>query len=99
MVLQLDFHAQAQKDIIATEAYYGSISDPLAERFMSDLERTFDLITQHPKGFQLVADGFRQAPLDHFPFVIIYQIVDVRIAVFRIFHTSQDPDKKYSAKA
>jgi plasmid stabilization system protein ParE len=91
----MHFLALASKDILEAEAYYGSISDRLGERFMNDLDRTIDLIQQHPNGFQIVAGSFRQAPLDHFPYVVIYQVFEKEIVVFRLFHTSQDPQKKF----
>ncbi len=72
MTFQLVFLALAQEDIIDAELHYGSISDNLADRFMGDLDHSIKLLHQYPLGFQLVRDGFRQVPLNNFPFVITY---------------------------
>ena len=39
---------------------------------------------------------FRQAPLDNFPYVLVYRLMNDEIVIFRLFHTSQDPDRKFA---
>lgn len=41
--------ALAQKDILETEDYYGSISEQLADRFSNDLERTIEVLIRYPE--------------------------------------------------
>ena len=89
------FLRSAEEDVLVAEQYYWKISERLGQRFMDELDRTIKIILQHPGGFQKTAAGFRQAPLDIFPYVVIYQVVEGQIVIFRLFNTRQDPEVKF----
>ena len=72
--------------------------DRLGARSLIEVQRAFAHILQNPNGFQRVHDQFRQAPLDRFPFVIVYRTDGPVVVVMRVFHTSQHPKKKVRRK-
>ncbi|REC40078.1 hypothetical protein DRF69_20310 [Chryseobacterium sp. 5_R23647] len=43
--------------------------------------------------FQKIHNDFHRLPLRVFPFIIIYKIEKKTIKIFRVFHTSQNPEK------
>ncbi|WP_410493643.1 type II toxin-antitoxin system RelE/ParE family toxin [Chryseobacterium sp. 18068] len=43
--------------------------------------------------FQKIHNDFHRLPLRVFPFIIIYKIEKETIKIFRVFHTSQNPEK------
>lgn len=58
----------------------------------------YKLIEQYPNAAARVRGLVRQRPLSRFPFVILYRPMKDHIAVLRVFHTSQDPKKKFRRK-
>lgn len=95
MSLPVIFLPLAEKDILDAEDHFATISEHLSDRFINELDRTVQIIVQHSGGFQKIVGEFRQAPLDVFPFVIVYQIIKDAIVIFRLFHTRQDPQLKF----
>ncbi len=95
---KLIYRDDADTDIAESMWWYRQRQIGLDERFLAEVENCAKYIVQFPKGFQVVYKRFRQAPLDGFPFVIIYEVFDDAIVVYRIFHTSQDPKKKFKRK-
>lgn len=52
----------------------------------------FNEIKKNPSAGSFMYDSVRYRVLKKFPFIIFYEIVnDITIAVYRIFHTSQNP--------
>jgi len=96
--LPLRFDDQARDDITHAVAWYEARRTGLGVQFLSEVLRCVDFIARHPGGFQRVHGGFRQAPLGRFPYVIIYVLFKDAIVVFRVFHASQDPRKKFRSK-
>jgi len=79
---------EADFEIISTYKWYENKSDGLGEKFLLQLEKSFNAIDINPNSFQVVYKEQRQAILNKFPFVIIYQQINLEIIVFAVFHTS-----------
>lgn len=89
---------KARQDIMDGDRWYEEKLQGLGDRFLLEVQRCLAHILQNPNGFQRVHDQFRQAPLDHFPFVVVYRTDGPVVVVMRIFHTSQHPKKKLRRK-
>jgi len=87
----LEIKDDAREDILSAFLWYEEQQDGLGERFMSDLDLTFDYLCSRPQSFQTVHRKFHQLPLHRFPFVIIYKFDEQTISVYRVFHTSRNP--------
>lgn len=74
--------------------YYEDKSIGLGERFIKSVEDYFEKIKNNPKQFQVKREEIREAYLQKFPFVIIYQIVEKIIIIYSVFHTSRNPSTK-----
>ncbi len=98
MSARLLLTSEAEDDIAEADAWYEERSRGLGERFLHEVQRCLVFIIENPKGFQRVYLQFRQAPLSHFPFVIIYRIEADMIIIVRVFHTSQHPEKRFRRK-
>lgn len=89
---------KAQQDIAKGDHWYEEKSHGLGDRFLLDVQRCLAQILDNHKGFQLVHEEFRQAPLDRFPHVVVYRTDGSLVVIMRIFHTSQNPKKKFKRK-
>ena len=87
---------KAELQIEKAFLYYDLISIKIADNFIFEVEICLNSITENPLLFQIQKNYFRQALISNFPFVVVYSIEkqDV-ILVNSVFHTSQNPKKKY----
>jgi hypothetical protein len=94
--LELVFKDEANIEFMEAFLYYEEQLEGLGERFLIELDRVILSINLAPKGFQIFnkKNGTRQIPMDVFPFVIIYKIIEKQLIIFAVFKTPQDPQKK-----
>src|SRR4051812_39445771 len=91
-------HPTAQEEINESYLFYKERSEKLADRFMSAVQKLFDTLSATPDMFPKMRDDYRQTIVKKFPFVIIYEVLehDRTVFVSHVFHTSRDPDLKYT---
>ena len=94
MVYQLELRKRAINQMQKSYDYYESKSLGLGERFLLTVEEYFEIIKNNPKQFQVKREEIREAYLQKFPFIIVYQIVKDTIIVYSVFHTSRNPSTK-----
>ncbi len=66
----------------------------LSEKFAFHLEKTYGLILEMPFGFPARRKDYRECFMGVFPFVIIYRVVNNKIIIHKVFHTSRNPKRK-----
>lgn len=94
---ELHFHARARKDILQAVTWYASRRSGLGDQFLLEVQRCLGGLVQNPERYPKIHRSFRQAPLRRFPYVVIYRPLDPGILVMRVFHTKQDPTKKFGS--
>jgi|LakMenEpi03Aug12_release.lakeMendotaPanAssembly.Ray.scaffolds.fasta_scaffold353269_3 hypothetical protein len=94
--LELVFKEDANIEFMEAFLYYEEQLEGLGERFLKELEKVILSINLSPKGFQLFnkKNGTRQIPMNIFPFVIIYKVIEKQLIILAVFKTPQDPKKK-----
>ena len=50
---------------------------------------------KHGPAYAIIDKNYRQIILKTFPYVVVYEIVEEAVVVFAVFHTSQNPIKKF----
>jgi plasmid stabilization system protein ParE len=82
------------------EAYgwYEQRREKLGELLLFEVQRCLSYILQFPNGFQRVHGTYRQARVEGFPYVIVYRVSGSTVVIMRVFHTSQDPKKKFKRR-
>lgn len=70
----------------------------LGDKFISELEKHFEIIYKNPQTFKRSYKLYREIPLKKFPFLVVYFIDDDEnlIVVASVFHTSRNPSVKFS---
>ncbi len=82
---------------MAQEAFhwYNDRQTGLGEEFLLELESDLRKIETHPKLFTVVKQRFRQYVMRRFPYVIVYEVIKDEVIVYAVFHTKQNPKRKF----
>jgi hypothetical protein len=94
MTYKLILKSNAHKDLAEAIEYYQSKRKGLGSKFLKCVHKFFDRITKNPLHYPLKSNQFREAYIQKFPYVIIYEVIDNEIVVFSVFNTHQNPTKK-----
>jgi plasmid stabilization system protein ParE len=94
MALPLHLSRRAEREVRLALWWYRLQRTGRDRRFITDLDRTFKIIQQFPRGAQVIKKNIRQLPLDRFPYVVVYAIRRKEITVLSVFNTRQHPSKK-----
>lgn len=75
--------------------YYESAQSGLGERFLSELKKRFSEILEHPQfyGFINTSQKMRDVKVNHFPYQVVYEIIENSVVVFAVFNSYQNPSK------
>jgi len=93
MGFSLKINSSAQLDLKSAIDWYESKQFGLGKRFLNDFENTLIQIQSNPYIFQL-ENNYRNALLDIFPYLVIFEIDYQEIIILAVFNTHQNPTKK-----
>ncbi len=90
------FHPLAIVEYLDSVRWYENKMIGLGNDFVFEIENVIDLIEKKPKLFQIKKAGIREAIVKHFPYLIIYKIVEKEkhVQILSVFHTSRNPNLK-----
>lgn len=78
--------------------WYREQSDFAALHLLDRVDHAIRTIQKNPFLFQIQKKDFRQVILSPFPYVLIYKARKNDVFVFKIFHTSRSPKKKFYSR-
>ena len=94
MSYTLEIKEEADLEIRDAYLYYESKQIGLGEKFLNQLEKYLEKITDNPKHFEVKKRNYREAYIRKFPYTIIYEIEGINVVVYSVFNALQNPDKK-----
>jgi plasmid stabilization system protein ParE len=94
MTYDLSLSPNSEADLLESALWYESQQIGLGEKFIQKVESYFSRIQNNPIHFPLKKGNLREAYIQKFPYVIIYEIIENEILVFAVFNTHQNPTKK-----
>lgn len=94
MIYHFSLSPNAEADLQEAALWYESHQIGLGKKFAQKVESYFFRIQNNPLHFPLKKGNLREAYIQKFPYVIIYQIIGDNIIVFAVFNTHQNPEKK-----
>jgi Plasmid stabilization system protein len=94
MIYQISLSPNAEADLLEATLWYESQQIGLGEKFLQKVESYFFRIQNNPLHFPLKKGTLREAYVQKFPYVIIYQVIGSNIIVFAVFDTHQNPERK-----
>jgi plasmid stabilization system protein ParE len=67
----------------------------LGKLFVDELVGCYDRLETWPAAYAIIDRNYRQIILKTFPYVVVYEIIEEVVVIFAVFHTSQNPKKKF----
>ena len=81
---------EAQNDLNEALEYYSNIDIKLKDKFINDLDITFDKILKFPDLYPYETKTSQKILMQKFPYIILYEKYKDIIMILAIFHTSRD---------
>lgn len=94
---QIDFRDKAKEDTDTGFCYYESRRPGLGFDFLHEVELFLEKLKQNPFAYSYFDEPYRQGKIARFPYLIIFEIQEETVVVFRVFDGRQDPSQKLSA--
>ncbi len=91
MILSIKILTEASIDIKEITAWYKNISQPLADRFVSQLYDGFERISSNPNAWFNISKKTRRYRLSDFPCLILFFQEGANIIVFAVIHEKRNP--------
>ena len=91
MVYKGIIREEALSDTLEDYNYYEQQKIGLGEEFLMALIKRYDDLAEHPSHYSFI-DGqskmiFRDAKLERFPYVVIFEIAEREVIVYAVHHT------------
>jgi len=83
--------------LVDSFGWYEQQQKGLGIRFIKSVKQKIDKIEESPELFAVKHKSYREARVPSFPYLIIYRVYNKEkiVRVFSVFHTAQNPKKKY----
>ena len=81
----------AEADLESVARWYEDERPGLADRFLTDVDRTFARIRERPLQFPTVSGDVRRALLHTFPYAVYFRTSDEIIVVLAVLHLRRNP--------
>ena len=89
--MRLEFHPEAELELIEAALHYELQVPGLGERLESEVRRATDRLLDHPEIGQLVDPDLRRFILPRFPFTLIYSATPDALRIEVVAHQSRLP--------
>ena len=86
---------EALADITEIANWYNEKRSGLGKEFLDELELCIKKIKTNPQLYQVQKKEIRQAILNRFPYLIMFEIEGNEIIVYSIIHGKRNPKKKF----
>ncbi len=79
MAFPYRLNQQAHEEYIEAYEWYEEKQSGLNNRFMESVEKRLQQVSEHPKYFgRRKSNRFREAKVEHFPYMIVYGILQTK---------------------
>jgi plasmid stabilization system protein ParE len=89
----IDFHPEAQEEVLESVKYYERKASGLGDRFSAEIQTTLALLQSFPEIGKPFVKSERKFSLNRFPFALIYNYNEVKnhIEIYAVKHHSRWP--------
>ena len=91
MVYSLSVRPEAEDDIREAYSYYQQCRVGLGNDFLESVEDGFNKILVNPRIYRETHNSLHRLFIKRFPFGIFYKLIDNKVLVIAVIHTSRDP--------
>jgi hypothetical protein len=90
--------ASAMEELRAAALYYNDQKPGLGLELLNEWDRALIRIQRTPEGFGRKRKNFRQAMLERFPYLIIFEVELTQITVYKFINVRRHPKKRYTKR-
>ena len=98
MVRKIVVQPGAEEDTEDAYNWYEDQQTGLGGLFLEELAAFYKKIELNPEIFGNATKRYKQAILNRFPYVVIYEITKTELHIYAVFHTSRNPAKKFKKR-
>lgn len=91
MVFDLILQPRAELELLNAFEYYSDINDSVLYKFTFEVDKSLEILKRNPK-FELRYNNYRALPVNKFPYIFLFEVVESKVEVFSFFNTYQDPN-------
>lgn len=95
MKYKKEIKESARDGAVEAFLYYEGKQDGLGDTFLDAMETLINRIVADPKLFQIRVKTFRQAIIKPFPYLIIFEIEQETVIVYKVILAKKHPKKFY----
>ena len=85
------FRPEAAVDVIEARQWYDNQQAGLGDDFRNALADIVERIQSMPRMYVTVVENVHRAKLRRFPYLLYYRVLENRIEVLAVLHSSRDP--------
>lgn len=94
----LEVKGSAREGVTEAFLYYEDKQEGLGERFLRSWEKHLESLQSDPARYQKRYKEFRQLLIKPYPYLIIYEIEQTTIVIYKVIYAGKHPRKLYSRK-
>ena len=94
MAYKIEITTIAEEEYISAYQYYEEKLLGLGAKFEKETDLIMNTLISNPYLFQRKYKHYREAIYKHFPYFIVYEILNNSIIIHSFFHTSRNPKRK-----
>jgi hypothetical protein len=98
MKYRLDVLEEVYGELEEAGDYYHSQRPGLEMELFADFERALNRIQKNPEGYQKQTKSFRHALLDRFPYLVVFEIMESAVVVYRFINVRRHPAKRHAKR-
>ena len=91
---ELIIKEEAKFEVIDAYNFYENAKPGLGDIFLENLDKCFNRIISNPLHFSIRRAPYREALVEKFPFLVIFEFNDGMVIVYSVFNTWRNPLKK-----
>lgn len=95
MNYSFEIYDKVYDELEAAALWYNQKKVGLGMELFNDWEHTLENLKLNPKGYEKKYKDFRQIKLARFPFLIIYEISNLKIQIIKFIHLKKHPLKRF----
>jgi len=87
---------EVYKELNESALYYEEQQFSLGEALLDEFESALIKIHVNPEGYEKKYKNFRQAMLNRFPYLVLFEIDEEHIVIYRFINARRHPQKRYT---
>lgn len=86
-----EFLSEAEDEFRESVRYYENEAPGVGLRFIAEVRRGVNFITENPFGAAAVGSGIRRKVLNHFPYSLLYAVESELVVIVAVAHQKRRP--------